>query len=496
MSRQRPRGLVWRAVGALALMIGFYGLAVVVLGLLWFGAYAQIRYGNRIYFRYLFFAGAATVVILAGIMPRRDKFVAPGIRLTEEGHPRLFKELRSIAAAVGQGMPAEVFLIPDLNAWVMQRGGRLGWGGRRVMGLGLPLLNLLSVNQLRAVLAHEFGHFHGGDTKLGPVIYRTRTAISRTIAGLARNRSILQIPFALYGKMYLRITHGISRQQEYAADALAASVAGTGPLAEGLEEIHRYAPAHAVFWQSEYLPVMASGYYAPMLEGFSRFMEDPRVKDMSARKLAEDKASAIVNPYDTHPPLGERLNAIKDLDSGSSGGGTSPALSLLGDTQGAERELADGFVKKYGSRRLVPIAWEDVASAVYIEQWTSLIRERGSWLEGVTPASMPDVVKDLRPLAFNYQRAIGKLPPGEAFQQIVSMSLGASLAVQLSKRGYALNARPALGFIMRKNGTEVAPFSILPRLAAGDLSPAEWRKRCVEMGIADADLGTVPQLCT
>lgn len=491
MSRRKPRGLVWRAMGALALMIGFYGLAIAILALLWFGAYAQVRYANRIYFRYFFFAGVGTIVILLGIIPRREKFVEPGARLSEERHPKLFKELKSIAQAVRQALPRDVFLVPDLNAWVMQRGGRLGWGGKRVMGLGLPLLNLVTVSELRAILAHEFGHFHGGDTSLGPVIYQTRSAIARTIAGLARNRSILQIPFSLYGKMYLRITHGISRQQEYAADELAARVAGSRPLAEGLEKIHKFAPAHAIFWQNEYLPVMGSGYYAPMLDGFSRFMEDPRVKEISVRTLAEQKANALVNPYDTHPPLGERLNAIMDsLAAGAAD--TSPAISLLSDPSAAEKELVDGFLKKYGARRLVPIVWEDVASAVYIEQWRNLIQERGGWLAGVTPSSLPDVVKDIRPLAVAYQQVIGQVPPGEAFQQIVSMSLGASLAVHISSRGWVLNQRPALGFIMRKNGKEVAPFGVLPRLAAGDLGSEDWLEQCNEIGIADADLGSVP----
>ena len=492
MPRKKPRGLVWRAAGAFALMVGFYGLAIAILAALWFGAYAQIRYGNRIYIRYLFFAGVGTVIILAGIIPRRDDFVEPGVRLTEDRHPSLFNELKSIAAAVGQKMPAEVFLVPDLNAWVMQRGGRLNWGGRRVMGLGLPLLSLLSVSEFRAVLAHEFGHFHGGDTKLGPVIYQTRGAIARTVAGLARNRSLLQIPFSLYGRMYLRVTHGVSRQQEYAADELAAGVAGPGPLAEGLEKIHKLAPAHAVYWQNEYMPIMGSGYHAPMLEGFTRFMQDPKVEEMSARSLKEQKTSEIANPYGTHPPLGERLDAIGELPAGGSGRDTSPAISLIGDAEAAEKELIEGYIKKYTPRRLVPITWDDVASAVYLEQWTNLLEERGAWMEGVTPESLPDVVVDIRPLAAAYQHVIGQLPPGEAFQQILTMSLGASLAVHLAGRGWALNERPALGFFMRKDGKEVQPFSVLARLAAGDLSPEDWRRQCEETGIAGADLGHLP----
>jgi len=41
------------------------------------------------------------------------------------------------------------------------------------MVIGLPLMQIMTVSQMRAVLAHEFGHYYGGDTKLGPWVYRT-----------------------------------------------------------------------------------------------------------------------------------------------------------------------------------------------------------------------------------------------------------------------------------------------------------------------------------
>jgi Zn-dependent protease with chaperone function len=83
-------------------------------------------------------------------------------------------------------MPAHVYLVSDVNAFVTQRGGIMGIGSRRVMGIGLPLLRTLQVDELRAVLAHEMGHFYGGDTKLGPWIYKTRGALARTVVNLAK----------------------------------------------------------------------------------------------------------------------------------------------------------------------------------------------------------------------------------------------------------------------------------------------------------------------
>ena len=100
------------------------------------------------------------------------------------------------------------------------------------------------------MLAHEFGHYYGGDTKLGPWIYKTRAAIGRTLQALQGDSdrgfdiyAIIQAPFRWYGNMYLRTTLAISRAQEFAADRLAARVIGSAAMIEGLRTVHRVAGA-------------------------------------------------------------------------------------------------------------------------------------------------------------------------------------------------------------------------------------------------------------
>jgi len=117
--------------------------------------------------------------MLWSLLPRPDKFKAPGPVLDKSQHPHLFAELENIATALNEPMPRDVYLIGDLNAWVADRGGFMGFGSRRVMGLGLPLLSILTVSQFRAVLAHEFAHYYGGDTSLGPWVYKTQSALIR-----------------------------------------------------------------------------------------------------------------------------------------------------------------------------------------------------------------------------------------------------------------------------------------------------------------------------
>lgn len=43
--------------------------------------------------------------------PRFDRFLPPGLRLTQEKHPKLFEQIASVAQAANQRSPKEVYLI-------------------------------------------------------------------------------------------------------------------------------------------------------------------------------------------------------------------------------------------------------------------------------------------------------------------------------------------------------------------------------------------------
>jgi heat shock protein HtpX len=151
-----------RALLAIALTIGFYLLALIVAGLLLSVVYVDMRVRNLIPNRVVGFCVLGAAVILWSIVPRRQKFVEPGPPLEPAHHPELFDMLRDVAAGTRQEMPAEVYLIPDVNAYVTFRGRR-----RKVMGLGLTLMESLTVPQFKAVVAHEFGHYANDDLKFG-----------------------------------------------------------------------------------------------------------------------------------------------------------------------------------------------------------------------------------------------------------------------------------------------------------------------------------------
>ena len=191
--------------------------------------------------------GCAGAIVWA-ILPRFDKFVPPGPPLTSGDAPQLFEVLTDVSTATEQAMPADVYLVNDVNAFVAERGGIMGLGSHRVMGIGLPLMQAVTVQELRAIVAHEFGHYHSGDVKIGPWIYKTRVAIGRTIQQLGDG--YLGKIFVAYGKLFLRVTHAISRRQEFIADEVAANAAGATAMASALRKVHGAAGAFQSYWSS------------------------------------------------------------------------------------------------------------------------------------------------------------------------------------------------------------------------------------------------------
>lgn len=482
--------LAGRALLAVVLMIGFYILAVAIaIGLIYI-PYAEMTYANRLHLKLALFCVLGALAILWSVLPRFDKFEPPGPRLTRAQHPQLFEELAGVAKSVKQAMPAEVYLVPDVNAWVAQRGGIMGFGSRRVMGLGLPLMRTLTRSQFRAVLAHEFGHYHGGDTKLGPWIYKTRGAIGRTLQSLG-DGSWLQLPFLWYGKMFLRITHAVSRRQEFVADELAARAVGSQPLIGGLRTIHGVAPAFNAYWFQECAPVLNAGFRPPLTEGFQRFVQAAPVAEAIHRQLDEELKTGQADPYDTHPPLKERIAAVEHLPAGNIGPDDPPATTLLADLAGVENVLVATLVKPEFAEKLQPIDWGEVSSRVYLPQWTALVQANASVLSGVTPESLPPLAADLKSLGNRCRSTDGEPPDDEHTEALASAVVGAALTVLLVNRGGKVHTMPGQIVSVTIGATAIEPFEILRSLADAKLTAEAWQRQCGELAIQGMDLGKV-----
>ena len=494
--RDAAAHLAWRAVLAIGLMIAFYALAVAVVAVLIAIPIALWRVNIGFAFKVGFFCAVGAFVILKSIVPRPDRFEPPGPRLAPETQPRLFAEIRAVAAAVKQPVPGEVYLVPDVNAWVRHRGGLMGIGSRRVMGLGLPLLQVLTVPELKAVLAHEFGHFHGGDVAIGPWIYKTRDALVRTVSELHDHSQAIALPFILYGNSFFKITLAVSRHQETLADRLAAGVAGARTLASGLRATNQAGLAFFPYWKGSVEQVLAAGFVPPISAGFEQFLEAPWLAEAMKGAL-EEQAKAPDDPYDSHPPLAERLKALGvDPDTRPERHDGPKAHSLLSGIPALEKELAtflrhgpatpdDPMSLNLGidPRELAPLPWEDVAAKVWLPDWERSARRFSRHLLGVTPAGLP---------VLDWLQLDRKLTAGEEGSEPFEGAdyyVGIALAIVLSRAGFAMESHPASMREMSGLGQTVKTFRIREQLAVGAEAATAWRELCAEAGIADVDLG-------
>ncbi len=485
---QAPPSLASRVLLAVALMIGFYVFSLAIAAGLLYLPVAEWRFAGRLDVRLLVFGLGGAVAILSGILPRVDHFRDPGPRLAADTQPRLFEAIGDLAGATGQAPPRDVFLVPDVNAWVSERGGIMGIGSHRVMGIGLPLLEVLSVTELRAVLAHEFGHFHGGDTALGPWVYKTRAAIERTVKNLAQGRSWLRAPFIWYGNTFLRVTHAVSRRQELAADQLAARVVGADALANGLKKIHAVAPLFQNFWVHEVAPVLQAGFRPPIGGGFAQFLSAARARGQTEATLAQALAVTTADPYDTHPPLPERLAALSaPLPSDDVSG---EAAALLEDPASLEPALLAALDPEAASR-LRETTWDEVNTVFWIPFWEGLVRANHERLAHLTPVA-------LAPLAGRPPRAavLLKMAPDEAhatnqaIQQAMAV-LGAALSVLLHQHGWRIRGLPGQDVTFYQGSIETQPFALLMRLLGGAVPEDTWRRLWSTSGLGAEDLGAL-----
>lgn len=443
---------------------------------------------------------AAAGVIAWSVLPRIDRFEPPGPEVTAADQPELFAMIREVAAATAQPLPAHVYLVHDVNAFVAQRGGVLGFGSRRVMGVGLPLARALTVSELRAVIAHEMGHFHGGDTRLGPFIYKTRGAILRTVDNLARAHDAaaevgsvalvfraLRAPFVWFAHGYLRITLAISRAQEYGADAIAARTEGADAAIRGLEKTHGAALAHSSYLQTEVAPLVDRGALPPIGQGFARFLDHAELREKLAAALAAELREGKSAPYDSHPALRDRITAIEARRGATPERALDdrPAIALFHDADRLENEI----VESLAGRALRPIEWA-AASSEWVAVWREDARQYARDLAGITPATIPH--RDLSSLA-------RKLLPDHVAMHVITTEQQAPwatsvfapvLATLLVESGYEPDVVIGEPFRFRRGDDEVRIEEIGDFLA-GKIEPVEWKARWERRGLADADLGAV-----
>lgn len=265
----------------------------------------------------------------------RDPDADLGPVLARTDAPLLFTAVNEVSRRLGVKPPGQIRLT------YLPCCGVVAWGGSQALVLGLPLLRVLTVAELRAVLAHEMAHLARGDA--------TRAARSaRFVEGLrqaldrsgGRERGPLGALARCCCRAATSLLGPIARGQEARADRSAAAIAGGSAAASALVKVALVQPLFREVLE-HYDPSQPE---VPNLYAFFRAFWYRLPAEVHTAIRLSILAATDGSHDPAHPPLPDRLallQAYPDPASPAPGSGSdaTPATAFLGDLDAFEEML-------------------------------------------------------------------------------------------------------------------------------------------------------------
>ena len=229
-------------------------------------------------------------VTLAGAGGRRILLPNGTRKLTWYDAPEFNDHLRDLSERAGLESVPPVFILPSQRAEAMTT----GVGANTMILLSRGLLAMLSMRELRAVLAHEIAHIRNRDLPLFAVVAAMQR-ITRLVAGTLGIILVVTFPLLLFGTsllppealLYLAVVPIISllaqfallRTREFQADLGAVEL--TGDPAALASALARLDHVHRPLW--------------------------------SIVVMGGTRRSALSELLKTHPSTAERIERLRDL---------------------------------------------------------------------------------------------------------------------------------------------------------------------------------------
>lgn len=256
------------------------------------------------------YAITTTVLIFATIYALWGFFGASKLALVMNGahqiakgdNPRLWRTVENLAITTGMIMP-KVYIIDDkgMNAFATGRDP-----AHAAVAVTSGLLEQLTDTELEGVLAHELGHIKNYDIRVSMIAFALVTVVS------------------LLCDFFLRISFFGGRDRD--TDNKAGSVlAIIGLIALVISPIVAAMLQLAISRKREYLADATSALTTRYPEGLASALEKIKKSGPSLRRQNTSTAHLfIVNPlkgktitgfFSTHPPIDERISALRSMDS-------------------------------------------------------------------------------------------------------------------------------------------------------------------------------------
>lgn len=276
-STQRPKAIISKAFKSMAtkailslLLFALIYLTMIILSVILVLActYAGIAL-LTIQLNYIIImlgAGIISMAVLIAIFLTKFIFKKNKVdrshlmEITEKDEPELFHFIGEIVKEVNTQFPKRIYISNDVNASVFYDSSfwSMVLPVKKNLQIGIGLVNVITAQEFKGILAHEFGHFSQRTMKVGSYVYNINQILynllydNESFDNLVERWSNFNAIFAFFVGIAYKIVQGIqwilrktydilnisymalSREMEFHADEVAANVAGSIPFSNSL----------------------------------------------------------------------------------------------------------------------------------------------------------------------------------------------------------------------------------------------------------------------
>jgi Zn-dependent protease with chaperone function len=275
------------------------------------------------------------------------------LEIDELTQPKLYQFIQDIAKQVNTQPPKRIYLSQEVNAAVFYDSTfwSMFFPIRKNLIIGLGLVNGLDINEFKAVLAHEFGHFSQSSMKVGSFVYNVNKVIHNILydnngyQSLAQSWANLGTVISIAVNVAMSIAAGIqkllqkiyeylnknysalSREMEFHADAVAANITGSDPLINALLRLefveHSYQLTLGFYDEKVEKLQKTSNLYANQKTVMNYLINAdsiplnesqlPIINSDTFNKFNKSKLN-IEDQWASHPSTEDRVSALKQLN--------------------------------------------------------------------------------------------------------------------------------------------------------------------------------------
>lgn len=301
------------------------------------------------------------------------------IEITQNEEPLLFEYIEKIVQEVETDFPKKIYLSSDVNACVFYDSSfwSMIFPIRKNLQIGLGLVNTITEQEFKAILAHEFGHFSQRSMKVGSYVYNVNQIIFNMLYDndsydkMIHRWANISGYFAMFVIIAKKIVQGIqwilkkmyalvnisymalSREMEFHADEIAANVAGSAPLQESLLRLNLANVSYNSvlnFYDGKIEDnIKSKNLYEEQTFVMNMLAEEnklsiknnlPVVTLLESNKYNKTKLN-IKDQWASHPSVEERILALEKLNISKDENKSSPAILLFSNKEKIQARLTD-----------------------------------------------------------------------------------------------------------------------------------------------------------